>query len=287
MKLHLHLFAIILAGFMSFAHAEPESGAASKPNLGIFADPIAQFAAPGEEAVGDLLLQAMSLMGVAYRFGGSSPETGLDCSGFIQYIFRKSLRVNLPRTSAEMARAGRVIDRSELAPGDLVFYNTRGFQYSHVGMYLGGNKFIHAPRTGKSVEVVNMSSSYWVQRFNGARRISRNGVADYKEPVRTASSKAAPDAEPVVKLSRRAARAKALAEAIAERKNSKQGRGGKKDKNADSSKKDKADKKGKKGKADKSARDSGSDSKRKAAPLRRAKAGAKVEKIVGKKKKHG
>ncbi|WP_189352114.1 C40 family peptidase [Vogesella fluminis] len=182
MKLHLHLFAIILAGFMSFAHAEPEQAASNKPNLGIFADPIAQFAAPGEEAVGDLLLQAMSLLGVAYRFGGSSPETGLDCSGFIQYVFRKSLRVNLPRTSAEMARAGRVIERDELAPGDLVFYNTRGFQYSHVGLYLGGNKFIHSPRTGKSVEVVSMASSYWAQRFNGARRVSRGG-SEWKEPV--------------------------------------------------------------------------------------------------------
>ncbi len=182
MKLHLHLFAIILAGFMSFAHAEPESGSGNKPNLGIFADPIAQFAAPGEEAVGDLLLQAMSLMGVAYRFGGTSPETGLDCSGFIQYVFRKSLRVNLPRTSAEMARVGRAIDRDELAPGDLVFYNTRGFQYSHVGLYLGGNKFIHSPRTGKSVEVVNMSNSYWTQRFNGARRVNRSG-SEWKEPA--------------------------------------------------------------------------------------------------------
>lgn len=195
MKLHLHLFAIILAGFMSFAHAEPESGSGNKPNLGIFADPIAQFAAPGEEAVGDLLLQAMSLMGVAYRFGGSSPETGLDCSGFIQYVFRKSLRVNLPRTSAEMARVGRVIDRDELAPGDLVFYNTRGFQYSHVGLYLGGNKFIHSPRTGKSVEVVNMSNSYWTQRFNGARRVSRGG-SEWKEPV---AARAANDKLPVEK----------------------------------------------------------------------------------------
>jgi hypothetical protein len=193
MKLHLHLFAIILAGFMSFAHAEPESGVGNKPNLGIFADPIAQFAAPGEEAVGDLLLQAMSLMGVAYRFGGSSPETGLDCSGFIQYVFRKSLRVNLPRTSAEMARAGRVIERDELAPGDLVFYNTRGFQYSHVGLYLGGNKFIHSPRTGKSVEVVNMANSYWSQRFNGARRVNRGG-SEWKEPV-TARAADRPPAE--------------------------------------------------------------------------------------------
>lgn len=195
MKLHLHLFAIILAGFMSFAHAEPESGVGNKPNLGIFADPIAQFAAPGEEAVGDLLLQAMSLLGVAYRFGGSSPETGLDCSGFIQYVFRKSLRVNLPRTSAEMARAGRVIERDELAPGDLVFYNTRGFQYSHVGLYLGGNKFIHSPRTGKSVEVVNMANSYWVQRFNGARRVNRGG-SEWKEP---ATARVTNDRPPVEK----------------------------------------------------------------------------------------
>lgn len=194
MKLHLHLFAIILAGFMSFAHAEPESGVGNKPNLGIFADPIAQFAAPGEEAVGDLLLQAMSLLGVAYRFGGSSPETGLDCSGFIQYVFRKSLRVNLPRTSAEMARAGRVIERDELAPGDLVFYNTRGFQYSHVGLYLGGNKFIHSPRTGKSVEVVNMANSYWVQRFNGARRVNRGG-SEWKEPATARVTNDRPPAE--------------------------------------------------------------------------------------------
>ena len=200
MKLHLHLFAIILAGFMSFAHAEPESGAGNKPNLGIFADPIAQFAAPGEEAVGDLLLQAMSLMGVAYRFGGSSPETGLDCSGFIQYVFRKSLRVNLPRTSAEMARVGRVIDRDELAPGDLVFYNTRGFQYSHVGLYLGGNKFIHSPRTGKSVEVANMSNSYWSQRFNGARRVNRGG-SEWKEPVtaRATNDRSSADRSPAEK----------------------------------------------------------------------------------------
>lgn len=216
MKLHLHLFAIILAGFMSFAHAEPESGAGNKPNLGIFADPIAQFAAPGEEAVGDLLLQAMSLMGVAYRFGGSSPETGLDCSGFIQYVFRKSLRVNLPRTSAEMARAGRVIERDELAPGDLVFYNTRGFQYSHVGLYLGGNKFIHSPRTGKSVEVVNMTNSYWSQRFNGARRVNRGG-SEWKEPVTARAANDRPSAEKKV-AEKKAADKKSADKPAAEKK---------------------------------------------------------------------
>ena len=200
---------------MTFAHAAPESNAGERPNLGIFADPIAQFASPGEEAVGDLLMQAMSLIGVAYRFGGTSPETGLDCSGFIQYIFRKSLRVNLPRTSAEMARMGRMIEPEELVPGDLVFYNTRGFQYSHVGLYLGGNKFIHSPRTGKSVEIVNMGSSYWKTRFNGARRIPRAGVPEWKDTARTNTNQSVRPArkakadEPAAKPGKRASESSA------------------------------------------------------------------------------
>ena len=167
MKFHQHLLALFLAGFMAFAHAAPETMPDGET------DPIARFAAPGEEAAGDLLLQAMSLIGVAYRFGGSNPESGLDCSGFIQYVFKKSLRVTLPRTAAGMAQVGREIDRDELKAGDLVFFNTRGFRYSHVGIYLGNNKFIHAPRTGKNIEVANMSQSYWTGRYNGARRVSR------------------------------------------------------------------------------------------------------------------
>lgn len=170
MTFHRQLLALFLAGFMAFAHAAPETAPDGE------ADPIARFASPGEEAAGDLLLQAMSLIGVAYRFGGNSPETGLDCSGFIQYVFKKSLRVTLPRTAAGMAQVGREIERDELKAGDLVFFNTRGFRYSHVGIYLGNNKFIHAPRTGKNIEVANMSQSYWTGRYNGARRVSRGGL---------------------------------------------------------------------------------------------------------------
>ncbi len=170
MTFHRQLLALLLAGFMAFAHAAPETAPDGE------ADPIARFASPGEEAAGDLLLQAMSLIGVAYRFGGNSPETGLDCSGFIQYVFKKSLRVTLPRTAAGMAQVGREIERDELKAGDLVFFNTRGFRYSHVGIYLGNNKFIHAPRTGKNIEVANMSQSYWTGRYNGARRVSRGGL---------------------------------------------------------------------------------------------------------------
>lgn len=189
MKFYQSILALFLAGFMAVAHAAPETMPDGE------ADPIARFASPGEEAAGDLLLQAMSLIGVAYRFGGSNPESGLDCSGFIQYVFKKSLRVNLPRTSASMAQVGREIDRDELKAGDLVFFNTRGFRYSHVGLYLGNNKFIHSPRTGKSIEVVNMTQSYWATRYNGARRVARAGMpvaaAEAEKPASTpaASSK--------------------------------------------------------------------------------------------------
>ncbi|WP_051229336.1 C40 family peptidase [Paludibacterium yongneupense] len=178
MKLHRHLLALVLAGFMVCAYAAPEKAAPeARPNAEATEDPISKYASPGEDAVGDMLLQAVSLLGVAYRFGGSTPNTGLDCSGFIQYVFKKSLKVNLPRTASEMAHVGRAVDKAELIPGDLVFFNTRGFAYSHVGIYLGNGKFIHSPRTGKTIEVTTLNQSYWVSHWNGARRVSRTGTA--------------------------------------------------------------------------------------------------------------
>lgn len=180
MKLHRRILALALAGWMACVTAAPDKvsrddNTAAEPA----GDPIGNYASASstDDAVGDMLLQAISLMGVAYRFGGSNPSTGLDCSGFIQYVFKKSLKVNLPRTAAEMARVGRSVDRSELMPGDLVFFNTRGFSYSHVGIYLGNGKFIHSPRTGKTIEVAPLSQSYWVSHYNGARRVARNGAA--------------------------------------------------------------------------------------------------------------
>lgn len=119
----------------------------------------------------ELLLQALSLIGIAYKFGGSTPMRGLDCSGFIRYIFKQSLRLNMPRTAAEQAHVGIPIKKQELQAGDLVFFNTRGRVNSHVGLYLGEDKFIHAPRTGKQIEIDSLKSSYWAKRYNGARRI--------------------------------------------------------------------------------------------------------------------
>ncbi|MBE9609846.1 C40 family peptidase [Chitinilyticum piscinae] len=125
----------------------------------------------------DLLLSAMGLIGVKYKWGGNSPETGLDCSGFVRYVFTKSMNITLPRTAFEMAQRGQSIDKSELKPGDLVFFNTLGRTFSHVGIYLGDNRFIHSPRAGRSVEIVDMNQRYWQQRWNGARRIA-DGAGD-------------------------------------------------------------------------------------------------------------
>lgn len=118
-----------------------------------------------------LIASAMGLLGLAYRFGGTSPKTGMDCSGFMQYVFRKGLQVSLPRTAAEQSRVGVEVSRSNLQPGDMVFFNTSGRRVSHVGMYIGNNRFIHAPRTGKNIEITSLNNSYWSKRYITARRV--------------------------------------------------------------------------------------------------------------------
>ena len=115
--------------------------------------------------------QAMGLLGVPYRRGGNNESTGFDCSGFVRHLYEKSVGQILPRRAVDQARATEVIDREELKPGDLVFFNTMRRAFSHVGIYLGDGKFIHAPRAGKAVNVEDMRSAYWQKRFNGARRV--------------------------------------------------------------------------------------------------------------------
>ena len=143
------------------AAAEPES----EPNflvttLSNFTDRAAQLA-----------IQAMSLVGINYRRGGTSPENGMDCSGLVRYVFKEAQGKDLPRTSAEISKLGESVDKQDLQPGDLVFFNTLRRAFSHVGIYLGDNKFIHAPSSGGAVRIDNMDLSYWRARFNGARRI--------------------------------------------------------------------------------------------------------------------
>ena len=122
-------------------------------------------------AAQDVILQGLKLVGVRYRLGGSDESGGLDCSGFVRLVFKDSIGASLPRTAREMSEVGQQVSTSELKPGDLVFFNTMRRTFSHVGIYLGDNHFMHAPRTGAEVRVESMESSYWVQRYNGARRV--------------------------------------------------------------------------------------------------------------------
>src|SRR6266566_2851978 len=120
----------------------------------------------------DLAIYALGLIGVDYRFGGTTPERGLDCSGLVRYVFQQVTGVMLPRTSKEISRLGQKIPVAELMPGDLVFFNTRRLQFSHVGIYVGEGRFIHSPRQGGEVEIVTLSKDYWQKRFDGARRLA-------------------------------------------------------------------------------------------------------------------
>jgi len=119
----------------------------------------------------DLVLQAMSMIGIRYKYGGNAPDSGLDCSGLVRYVFKQVWGSDLPRTSQEISQLGQKVETNELQPGDLVFYNTLRRSFSHVGIYLGDNKFIHAPSAGGEVRVESMDLSYWKKRFNGARRL--------------------------------------------------------------------------------------------------------------------
>ncbi|EMU5227835.1 TPA: C40 family peptidase [Neisseria gonorrhoeae] len=123
----------------------------------------------------ELIGSAMGLLGIAYRYGGTSVSTGFDCSGFMQHIFKRAMGINLPRTSAEQARMGAPVARSELQPGDMVFFRTLGgSRISHVGLYIGNNRFIHAPRTGKNIEITSLSHKYWSGKYAFARRVKKN-----------------------------------------------------------------------------------------------------------------
>jgi cell wall-associated NlpC family hydrolase len=119
----------------------------------------------------DVALYALGLIGVGYRFGGNSPETGLDCSGLVRHVFQEVTGVSLPRTSREMSALGAKVSIADLKPGDLVFFNTRRFAFSHVGIYLGDNRFVHAPSRGSDVRIASLEQSYWQKHFNGARRV--------------------------------------------------------------------------------------------------------------------
>jgi hypothetical protein len=120
----------------------------------------------------EISIQAMSLVGVPYRWGGNTPDSGFDCSGLVHYVVQRAASVNLPRTTADMSSRGESIEPDEVAPGDLIFFNTTGRPHSHVGIYVGKLRFVNAPSTGGTVRLDYLTNPYWAKRFDGIRRVA-------------------------------------------------------------------------------------------------------------------
>ncbi|CCD38978.1 Cell wall-associated hydrolases (invasion-associated proteins) [Candidatus Paraburkholderia kirkii UZHbot1] len=183
----------------SGAFADEVSSSSQNPNNGIFSSSssksidaassdaatnpggVKSFLSGVASKAGDVVVGALNMIGVRYRWGGNSPDSGLDCSGFVRYVFHDTLGMTLPRRAEEMSRVGEKVRVSDLKPGDLVFFNTMRRSFSHVGIYIGDNKFVHSPSTGSTIRVDDMEDGYWEKRFQGARRIENAQVGDGAE----------------------------------------------------------------------------------------------------------
>jgi cell wall-associated NlpC family hydrolase len=145
----------------------------------------------------EIVLRALGLLGVSYKLGGNSADSGLDCSGLVRLVFRETLGLVLPRRAEDIGRQSQSIESSQLAPGDLVFFNTLRRAFSHVGIYIGDNQFVHAPSSGGAVRVESLNKPYWQQRFDGARRLLEGS-----QQQRAASAALAQDAQALEQLLR-------------------------------------------------------------------------------------
>lgn len=135
--------------------------------------PVNSAAPPGYlDRARELAMHALALLGINYKYGSDSPERGFDCSGLVSHVFQEVAGIVLPRNAQGMSKVGQKVDKSDLQPGDLVFFNTRRKDFSHVGIYIGEARFVHAPSRGGEVEIMDMRGGYWQKRYNGARRVN-------------------------------------------------------------------------------------------------------------------
>jgi hypothetical protein len=139
----------------------------------------------------EISIQAMSLVGIPYRWGGNTPDSGFDCSGLVHYVVARAASVNLPRTTADMSERGESIEPDEVAPGDLIFFNTTGRPHSHVGIYVGKLRFVNAPSTGGTVRIDYLTNPYWAKRFDGIRRVAAPMHTPAPAPFETPTYQAA------------------------------------------------------------------------------------------------
>lgn len=161
MRTPLTLFSLVLLVTSTLAYAETPDTESEPTQASLLTSDKNQ----------DLVLYALSLNGVRYKYGGRNVDTGFDCSGFVRYVFAQVAGLTLPHSASTISRSGAQVARSELQPGDLIFFNTLRRAFSHVGIYVGENRFIHASSSKNGYVVVsNLNEKYWTKRFDGARR---------------------------------------------------------------------------------------------------------------------
>jgi cell wall-associated NlpC family hydrolase len=198
------LLALLLL-WAAGAMAAPEPTAGPLSGAGSLADPIMNLLAERglisplgpaalvesvrntmRDRASDLVMSAMNFLGVPYRRGGLSESSGFDCSGFTRHVFENSIGMVLPHRADEQATSAGLLDinRQELKPGDLVFFNTMKRTFSHVGIYVGDDKFIHSPRAGGEVRIEDMRESYWAKRYTGARRADLSAASPLRPSQR-------------------------------------------------------------------------------------------------------
>lgn len=163
MRLKNLVFSVLIGLIPAIGYAEDAAPASSETG----------FFEQAGSAFQEVLLSALSLSGTPYKYGGNSPETGFDCSGFVRYVFNQAANLTLPHGARAISQLGKAIPVEQLQPGDLVFFNTLKKAFSHVGIYMGNGRFIHAPSSGGGVHIVDMNDPYWAKRFNGARRLDQ------------------------------------------------------------------------------------------------------------------
>jgi len=168
----MRFYTLIFAALLSFSASFCQADEATADGTG-FIEQASSVIEQAGSTMQDVLMSALSLSGTPYKFGGNSPDTGFDCSGFVRYVFGEAANLALPHGARAISQLGKTISIDQLQPGDLVFFNTLKHAFSHVGIYLGDGRFIHAPSAGGNVSVVSMNDAYWVKRFNGARRLDR------------------------------------------------------------------------------------------------------------------
>lgn len=170
--LRLWLLVLVALSLAACSSAPPRSARAGGEN-------VQRTMPPGsprfvDHSIGreEISIEAMSLIGIPYRWGGNTPDSGFDCSGLVRYVVGRAADVNLPRTTADISHRGESIEPDEIAPGDLIFFNTTGRAHSHVGIYVGKLRFVNAPSTGGTVRLDYLTNPYWAKRFDGIRRVA-------------------------------------------------------------------------------------------------------------------